>query len=240
MREKPQGPDPGRIGRLFGSVAGRYDLANTILSFGIHHLWRRRMARWSEAPPGGSLLDCATGTGDVVFTFRKILGPEGTAVGADFCRPMLEVARLKAEKKGFRVSFLQADALRLPFRDSVFDLATIAFGIRNVADPAAGLAEMARVVRPGGTVLVLEFGQVRVPGFRRIYTLFSRHVLPRLGGWITGKKEAYRYLQESSARFPCGGDFLALMEATGRLEDLRSLPLTGGIAWLYRGRVRGG
>ena len=237
MKERPSGPDPGRIGRLFGSVAGRYDLANTVLSFGIHHSWRRRMVRRSGARPGGSLLDCATGTGDVLFAFLKILGREGTAAGVDFCGPMLEIARTKAEKRGLRASFLQADALRLPFRDGVFDLATIAFGIRNVEDPVAGLAEMARVVRPGGEVLVLEFGQVRIPGFRQVYSLFSRQVLPRLGGWITGKKDAYRYLQESSALFPCGGEFLALMKETGRLEDLRALPLTGGIAWLYLAEV---
>ncbi len=195
------------------------------------------MVRWSGARPGQALLDCATGTGDVVFAFLQVLGREGTAVGVDFCRPMLEIARAKAEKRGLRASFVQGDALRLPFGEGLFDLAAIAFGIRNVADPVAGLAEMARVVRPGGKVVVLEFGQVRVPGFRQVYTLFSRHVLPRLGGWITGKRDAYRYLQESSARFPCGGDFLSLMEETGRLDELRALPLTGGIAWLYRGRV---
>ncbi len=239
MREKGVvGPDPERIDRLFSSVAGRYDLANTILSFGIHHRWRKAMVRFSGAQAGEALLDCATGTGDVLFAFARVLGPEGTTAGVDFCRPMLEIARAKAERGKVRASFLQGDALRLPFRDGVFDLATIAFGIRNVKDPVAGLSEMARVVRPGGRVVVLEFGQVVVPGFRSLYSWFSRVLLPRIGGLVTGKKEAYEYLRDSSRRFPSGKDFLALMEATGRLEDPAAKPLTGGIAWLYRGTVR--
>ncbi len=239
MKEKkPLGPEPGRIDRLFSSVAGRYDLANTVLSFGIHHRWRKEMVRWSGAGPGESLLDCATGTGDVLFAFRRVLGRESPSAGVDFCRPMLEIARAKAARKGLPPRFLQGDALRLPFRDDAFDLAAIAFGIRNVKDPVAGLSEMARVVRPGGKVVVLEFGQVVVPGFRRIYSWFSRVLLPRIGGLVTGRKEAYEYLRDSSRRFPCGEDFLALMDRTGRLRDLTCKPLTGGIAWLYKGTVR--
>ena len=239
MKEKkPLGPEPGRIDRLFSSVAGRYDLANTVLSLGIHHRWRKEMVRWSGAAPGESLLDCATGTGDVLFAFRRVLGRESPSAGVDFCRPMLEIARAKGEKRGIRASFLQGDALRLPFREGAFDLATIAFGIRNVKDPVAGLSEMARVVRPGGKVVVLEFGQVVVPGFRRIYSWFSRVLLPRIGGLVTGRKEAYEYLRDSSRRFPSGEDFLALMDRTGRLRDRTCKPLTGGIAWLYKGTVR--
>jgi demethylmenaquinone methyltransferase/2-methoxy-6-polyprenyl-1,4-benzoquinol methylase len=199
------GPDPDRIRGMFGSIAGRYDRANTIMSAGVHHLWRRAAVRWSSAKEGDAVLDCATGTGDLAIAFKKAVG-SGRVVGTDFTPEMIDLARRKSSDITFEV----ADVTALPFDDDSFDIASISFGIRNVGDPAKGIAEMARVVRPGGHVIVLEFGQ---PSSRIAGSLYQtyRRLLPRLGGAVTGERGAYEYLESSAARFPCGDDFVALM-----------------------------
>ncbi|MDP9361338.1 MAG: bifunctional demethylmenaquinone methyltransferase/2-methoxy-6-polyprenyl-1,4-benzoquinol methylase UbiE [Acidobacteriota bacterium] len=218
---------------MFGSIAGRYDRANTILSVGVHHLWRRTAVWWSGVKEGDAVLDCATGTGDLAIAFRKAVGGGGRVVGTDFTPEMIELARRKSEQITFEV----ADVTALPYDDDTFDIASISFGIRNVSDPAKGIAEMARVVRPGGRVLVLEFGQPsnRIAG--ALYDAYRRHVLPRLGGAVTGERGAYEYLEESAVRFPCGGEFVAMMHSAARFTSIEVKPLTFGIAYLYRGVV---
>lgn len=191
------GPDPTRIRSMFASISSRYDRANTILSGGVHHLWRRRAVRAAAIKPGDKVLDCATGTGDLAIAFQKA-GAE--VVGTDFVPEMLEFARAKTKDVTFEV----ADVTRLPYDDNTFDVASISFGIRNVSEPKKGIAEMARVVKPGGRVIVLEFGQPPNRLFSWMYDFYTRHFLPRLGGMVTGKKDAYEYLQKSAGRFPCG------------------------------------
>jgi demethylmenaquinone methyltransferase/2-methoxy-6-polyprenyl-1,4-benzoquinol methylase len=226
------GPDPTRIKSMFGSIAGRYDRANTIMSAGVHHLWRRAAVRWSGGKEGDAVLDCATGTGDLAIAFKKAVG-NGRVVGTDFTPQMIELARRKSRDITFEV----ADVTALPFDDDSFDIASISFGIRNVGDPSKGIAEMARVVRPGGRVIVLEFGQPsnRVAG--SLYETYRRHFLPRLGGAVTGERGAYEYLESSAARFPCGDDFVALMRGAAVFASIDYRPLTFGIAYLYRGVV---
>src|SRR5437762_3900218 len=136
------GPDPHRIRTMFGSIAGRYDRANTILSGGVHHRWRRATVRWSGAKHGDSVLDCATGTGDLAIAFKRVVGDEGRVVGTDFTPEMIELARAKAPNVEFDI----ADVTHLPFDDASFDVSSISFGIRNVADPSAAIGELARVV----------------------------------------------------------------------------------------------
>ena len=225
------GPDPSKIRTMFAAIARRYDRANTVLSAGVHHLWRRKAVRWSGAKRGDRVLDCATGTGDLAIAFAKAVGEEGRVVGTDFVPEMLELARAKTKSVAFEV----ADVMHLPYDDHSFDIASISFGIRNVSEPKKGLAEMARVVRSGGRVIVLEFGQPRSRALGALYDFYTRHFLPRIGGLLTGDRAAYAYLQRSAGRFPCGGEFVALMGEAADFASVECIPLTGGIAYLYKG-----
>jgi demethylmenaquinone methyltransferase/2-methoxy-6-polyprenyl-1,4-benzoquinol methylase len=225
------GPDPAKIRTMFAAISRRYDRANTVLSGGVHHLWRRKAVKRAGMKVGDRVLDCATGTGDLAIAFRKAVGDSGRVVGTDFVPEMLGLARVKAQNVEWDV----ADVTRLPFDDDSFDVASISFGIRNVDDPRKGIAEMARVVRSGGRVIVLEFGQPRGRAFGALYNWYSHQVIPRLGGAVTGEAAAYRYLQKSSGRFPCGDEFVALMRESADFATIDFVPLTFGIAYLYRG-----
>lgn len=224
---------------MFATIAPSYDRINQILSFGIHHRWRRRLIRASGARPGHAVLDCATGTGDLALEFARTVGASGEVVGTDFCPEMLEPAPAKASARGLQVQFEVADAMALPYEDNRFDLASISFGIRNVDDPVVCLREMARVVRPGGRVMVLEFGQPRGL-FGGLYRFYSNTVIPTVGGWLSGSPEAYRYLPETSAAFPAGDAFLEYMRASEAFEEVRAEPLTFGVSWVYTGVVKAG
>lgn len=234
---EPGGPNPEKIRSMFGEIAGGYDRANTVLSAGIHHLWRRSLVRWSGASEGSRVLDCATGTGDLAIEFKKAVGEAGEVIGSDFCVEMLAPAPAKAERAGMKIRFEQADATALPYGDDEFDVTSISFGIRNVHDPLKALQELARVTRSGGRLMVLEFGQPSAPGLAQAYRFYSSAVLPRIGGWITGKPEAYEYLQASSSQFPCGEDFADLMRSTQAFSAVDWKTLSLGIAYLYRGVV---
>ena len=216
---------------MFRSISGRYDRANTILSAGIHHRWRRRAVRKAEAKPGDAVLDCATGTGDLAIAFRKAVGDTGRVVGIDFVPEMIDLARRKASN----IEFETGDVTSLRFPDATFDVSSISFGIRNVSDPKKGLAEMARILRPGGRLVVLEFGQPSNRAFGALYDWYRRAILPRVGGAITGRREAYEYLEASAAEFPCGDDFVRLMRESASFSTIDAEPLSFGIAWLYRG-----
>ena len=226
--------DPQKIQGMFAKVAPKYDSANTVLSFGIHHLWRKKLVSMAMLQPGEAVLDCATGTGDLAIEF-KATHPQVSVTGTDFCQEMLDFAPRKAAGRGLPIKFLWADATNLPFPDASFDVVTISFGIRNVAEPEKALAEMYRVLRPGGRLLVLEFGQPETPVFADLYKFYSTKILPQIGGWVTGQKDAYSYLQSSSAAFPCGKKFVDLMKETSPYQKVEMKTLTGGIAYIYRG-----
>ncbi len=217
---------------MFSDIAPRYDLTNSVLSLGVHHLWRAATVKASGARAGSHVLDCATGTGDLALTFKRTVGPAGRVLGTDFNADMLSFAPAKARSKGLEVEFEVADAMRLPYADATFDVASISFGIRNVDVPRTALSEMARVVKPGGRIVVLEFGQPR--GLMGLtYRWYSRHIIPLIGGLLTGNRKAYEYLPTTAAAFPCREEFLKLMRSTDLLEDCKFQELTGGIAFLY-------
>ena len=226
-----KGPEAAKIRAMFRSIAGRYDRANTILSGGIHHLWRARAVRWSEARPGDRVLDCATGTGDLAIAFQRVVGERGEVIGTDFVPEMLELARLKSA----RIRFETADVTALPYPDGSFDVASISFGIRNVQDPARAVGELARVVKPGGRVIILEFGQPPNRLISAVYDAYRKHVLPRLGAAVTGERGAYEYLESSAGRFPSGSAFVDLMRSAAKFTGVEYRPLTFGVAFLYRG-----
>lgn len=231
-------PNPEVIRSMFSKVASRYDRANSVLSVGIHHLWRKKLVKLSGAKPGDKVLDCATGTGDLAIAFKKAVGSQGEVTGTDFCADMLETAPAKAAKKNLTVKFEQADVTQLQYADKQFDIVSISFGIRNVSDPVKALSEMARVTRPGGKVMVLEFGQMSTPVVKDLYAFYSEKVLPRIGGWVTGQKEAYDYLQKSSAAFPCKEGFIDLMKKSGAFSKMEFVPVSFGIAYIYIGVVK--
>ncbi len=232
------GKNPETIRSMFSTVAKNYDKANSVLSIGIHHLWRDDLVAWAKPQKGQNVLDCATGTGDLAIAFKKEVGVDGKVVGTDFCPEMLSYAPEKAKNQNLEIQFQIADVLKLPFADNSFDISSISFGIRNVADPAKGLSEMARVVKSGGCVMVLEFGQMRVPLLNSLYNFYSTKVLPKIGGLITGQKQAYEYLQTSSSQFPCRENFLELMKQTNQFSKVEFKALSFGIAYIYKGIVK--
>ena len=227
-----------QVREMFASIAPRYDLTNQVLSFGIHHWWRRRLISLAGVGAGQSVLDCATGTGDVAIALKKKVGAGGNVIATDFCAEMLEHAPAKALAKGLDIRFEQADAMDLPYESSRFDCATISFGIRNVSDPKKCLQEMARVVKPGGRVAVLEFGQPSGPVFGPFYRFYSERMLPFIGGVLTGNHDAYSYLNRTSSNFPSGDAFLNIMDESDAFTERKATPLTFGIAYAYVGEVR--
>ncbi|MBS1153808.1 MAG: ubiE [Myxococcaceae bacterium] len=225
-----------QVQSMFAQIAPRYDTANDALSFGRHHAWRRTAVKLAGAAPGMAVLDCATGTGDLALEFKRAVGPTGEVIGTDFCEPMLRSAPAKAARAQLAVRFEVADAMKLPYPDARFDLASISFGIRNVDDPKVCLEQLARVVKPGGRVMVLEFGQPEGP-FGALFRFYARFLMPVIGRVVTGNRAAYEYLPRTAAAFPSGEQFLALMKQTGRFADARATPLMFGTAWVYVGTV---
>ncbi|MDX1638897.1 MAG: bifunctional demethylmenaquinone methyltransferase/2-methoxy-6-polyprenyl-1,4-benzoquinol methylase UbiE [Balneolaceae bacterium] len=226
-----------KVRRMFADIADDYDRINSILSFGVHHAWRSETVQLSGATEGDRVLDCATGTGDLALAFKEKVGESGYVLGTDFCREMIERAPAKARAENLEVDFEVADAMDLPYDDDSFDISSIAFGIRNVDDPVTALKEMARVVQPGGNVVVLEFGQPK--GLMKYpYELYSQYIMPAVGGFISGNREAYTYLPKTSARFPAGDRFLELMDEAESFSKTVYKKLTRGIAYIYVGTVQ--
>jgi demethylmenaquinone methyltransferase / 2-methoxy-6-polyprenyl-1,4-benzoquinol methylase len=213
---------------MFDRIARRYDLLNTVLSFGADARWRRRAARAAGPPPDGRALDVACGSGKLTEELRR-RAPRGLVVGLDFSGRMLQVAA--AEAPGPR--YVRGDGLRLPFPDETFDAVTVAFGLRNFTDPEGGLCEMRRVLRPGGRAVVLEFVRPRPGPIGSAYRAYLVHVLPRVGGWVSGDATAYRYLSSTVDSYRTPDELVALAAGAGWREpriDLLTLGTVGVLA----------
>ncbi len=229
------------VEQMFDAIAPRYDLLNRVLSLGTDVRWRRQAVKMAGAAldrPPRRILDVATGTADLAVEALK-LGPK-EVVGVDIAEAMLALgrAKLRARGLGHRIALQRGDAEHLEFEDGAFDLALVAFGVRNFEDLGRGLRELRRVLRPGGALVVLEFSLPRAFPMRQLYGFYSSHILPRIGRAVSGDSGAYDYLPASIRAFPDGADFLREMERAG-FGDLKEQRLTFGVASLYRGMANG-
>lgn len=221
---------------LFAAVAPRYDLINDLQSFGMHRLWKRRLIRLAEVRPGEPAMDLCCGTGDLAFALARA---GARVTGVDFSDAMLSVARRRSANAGGEVTFEQGDALRLRFEDRSFDLVTLGYGLRNLRDLDEGLREMARVTRPGGRLLVLDFAFPANRAWRAAYTLHLKTVVPVLGRLLCGDADTHAYILESLRRYPGPAEIGRRMEAAG-WTDVRAWNVLGGVMTLHRGVRAGG
>jgi len=226
-----------RVREMFATIASRYDLLNHLLSGNIDKRWRRLVAKKLFATPAfvrgeARILDVACGTGDLSLTLFE--SGQARIVGIDFCRPMLDIAASKAAKSGSSLPLVEGDALNLPFRDRSFEVATIAFGLRNLTSVEAGFKELLRVLKPGGKVAILEFSKPKALLLRSLFRIYFTKLLPILGGLVSGSRSAYEYLPDSVTRFPNQEELAAMMQEAG-FTGVSYQNLTGGIAALHLG-----
>ena len=235
-REVPLTEKRKLVGAVFTSVAARYDLMNDLMSFGMHRLWKRHFVACSGVRAGDRVLDLAGGTGDIAALLLPRVGAAGSVVVGDINAAMLGVGRDRLTDRGLvrGLDWAQLDAEALPFPDGSFDAVTIAFGLRNVTDKDRALAEMQRVLKPGGRALVLEFSRVTAPALAPLYDLHSFRVLPRLGQLIAGDADSYRYLAESIRKHPDQATLKAMMESAG-FAHVEVRNLSAGIVAIHRG-----
>jgi demethylmenaquinone methyltransferase/2-methoxy-6-polyprenyl-1,4-benzoquinol methylase len=223
---------------MFSGIAGRYDLLNHVLSLNIDKRWRR-LVRQKLQPilddPKALVLDVACGTGDLSIELQS--HAKAKVIGTDFCRPMLAVAAEKNGPNSLSIPYIEGDAMSLGFADDSFDAVTIAFGLRNLSNFRDGLAELRRVLKPRGRLVVLEFSSPVIPGFRQLFNFYFTRVLPRIGGAVSGSRGAYEYLPDSVSKFPDQRHLAALMRETG-FDNVEYSNLTGGIAAIHTGTKR--
>ncbi len=235
-REVPTADKQKLVGEVFSSVAGKYDLMNDLMSLGIHRVWKRSFVATAQVKPGDRVLDLAGGTGDIAALLRERVGDSGEIVLGDINAGMLGVGRDRMTDRGNVRGFeyVQCNAERLPFPDASFDLVTIAFGLRNVTDKDAALAEMLRVLKVGGQARVLEFSEVKSEWFKPVYDFHSFNILPRLGKLFAGDSDSYQYLAESIRQHPPQDALKAMMESAGFARcDYKNL--NAGIVAIHTG-----
>ncbi len=217
----------GEVRGMFDRIAGVYDLMNSAMTAGLHHEWRQRAVDRARVGPGSDALDICCGTGDLALELRRRIGPDGRVVGSDFSEQMLDLARQKSGDQGLPVEFGWADALDLPYGDESFDAVTVGFGARNLADLDQGIGEMARVLRPGGRMVILEITRPQREPLASFFSVWFDRLVPMLGN-LAGDSDAYSYLPESVRTFPGPRELAEKIDAAG-FSDIRWLLLAGGI-----------
>ncbi|MFH1288402.1 MAG: bifunctional demethylmenaquinone methyltransferase/2-methoxy-6-polyprenyl-1,4-benzoquinol methylase UbiE [bacterium] len=224
------------VRKMFDSIAPSYDLMNTVASFGIHHLWRKKAVKLAGVRPGNTALDICCGTGDFSIALARAVGSNGKVDGLDFSSEMIKKAKEKIKKTNFAkiVSYQEGNAEQLPFSDNSFDFCTASCGIRNLTDLERGFAEMRRVIKHGGRVVCLDLGHPEIPIFRSIYTFYFFKIVPFLGRIVSNQKEAYTYLPHSLNTFPTQDKLKRLMEKVG-LKEVRYWNLFGGVMAIHIG-----
>lgn len=229
----PEGDKASRVGAVFDGVANRYDLMNDLMSLGLHRYWKRFAISVARPHAGERALDVASGSGDLALALAQAVGPRGEVWATDVNRRMLERGRDRLLDAGLVLPAVQCDAERLPFANARFDCVTVGFGLRNMTHKERALAEMARVLRPGGRLVVLEFSRVWAP-LQPAYDLYSFRVLPWLGARIAGNADAYRYLAESIRMHPDQATLARMMEQAG-LQSVEVFNLSAGVVAVHRG-----
>jgi len=222
------------INDMFNKISDKYDLLNTILSFGIHHLWKKTCVKNINLEKDKKILDCATGTGDLALKI-KAYNKKSEVYALDFSSKMLSIAKKKDKKN--KIIFINGDILHLPFKDNSFNAITISFGIRNVDNIYLALNEMARVTKPGGKIIILEFGQPK-NFIKYFYKIYSFLFIPFIGKIISGHNNAYKYLPSTALSFPCAENFITLMNNSNLFTESSYISLSFGIAYLYIGIIK--
>ncbi|TNE32227.1 ubiquinone/menaquinone biosynthesis methyltransferase [bacterium] len=224
------------IKNMFSKISKHYDYMNNVMSLGMHHLWRKRLVKLSGAKTGDSILDTASGTGDLAIEFKKTV-KEGRVLATDFCSDMLKHLPMKAIKKNVEIDAELADILNLHFEKNAFDIVGISFGIRNVDDLYRALAELARVTKPGGKLMILETGKPK--GFlKRLYDYYSNKIMPKLGKMLIDEEVAYTYLPKTIGSFPYGQKFVDILLSTDRFTEVKCYPQFFGVAYIYACTVK--
>jgi demethylmenaquinone methyltransferase/2-methoxy-6-polyprenyl-1,4-benzoquinol methylase len=235
-RDVPLNEKANLVADVFRSVAPKYDLMNDLMSFGLHRLWKRFTIAQADLRPGNTVLDVASGTGDLAIALAKVVGKQGKVIMTDINEAMLQVGRERVEDAGIvgNIECIQADAEQLPFESNHFDCVTIAFGLRNVTNKANAIRSMYRTLKPGGKLLILEFSHAQTPLISKLYDLYSFNVIPKMGELFANDRESYQYLIESIRMHPDQETLKSMMIEAG-FEDVEYFNLNGGIVALHKG-----
>ena len=221
------------VNSMFSSIAKKYDVANSWITFGLDNVWRKKLVRLSSPKKDARILDCATGTGLLAYAFLKALGKDGRVDAVDFCTAMLEQIQFKDP----RFYLKKADVMALPFSNQSFDITSIAYGLRNLPNIEKGLEEMARVTKPNGYLMVLETGTPSNPIMLPLLHLYCKWIMPLVGGWVTGRYSAYKYLNQTSSNFPSGQKLIDIFKSTDCFKNVSCYPLMGGASFIYKAQV---
>jgi demethylmenaquinone methyltransferase / 2-methoxy-6-polyprenyl-1,4-benzoquinol methylase len=226
-----------KVKNMFAEISGKYDFMNSLLSFGMHKSWRKKTVRASETKEGDSVLDCASGTGDLAIDYKRKVGEKGKVIALDFCKEMLDLMELKLKKEKLLIEKVTGDVLNLQFEDKKFDIVSIAFGLRNLDDPVLGIREMTRVLKPGGRLAILETGQPKHI-FSLFYKIYSKFIIPVMGIVFARNKYAYQYLPDTASKFPYGEKLAEMLENTGFFSKIDYYPQTFGVVYIYIAKVK--